>query len=137
MRLTRVGPAIAAIIVAVTAMQIRGESLQQPKTIGRIVKADARLDQILAPDTALEVLGTGFDWSEGPVWVPRDGGFLLFSDIPPNSIMGTVRQKSSSRTSAGLLMFRQRAGTLEVFLVHPGGPYFRNKDEGAWPPSQE
>jgi predicted NUDIX family NTP pyrophosphohydrolase len=34
--------------------------------------------------------------------------------------------------SAGLLMFRQRAGVLEVFLVHPGGPYFRNKDEGAW-----
>lgn len=29
-------------------------------------------------------------------------------------------------------MFRQRAGVLEVFLVHPGGPYFRNKDEGAW-----
>jgi predicted NUDIX family NTP pyrophosphohydrolase len=34
--------------------------------------------------------------------------------------------------SAGLLMFRQRTGVLEVFLVHPGGPYFRNKDEGAW-----
>jgi predicted NUDIX family NTP pyrophosphohydrolase len=42
---------------------------------------------------------------------------------------------TSARTlsaSAGLLMFRQRAGALEVFLVHPGGPYFRNKDEGAW-----
>jgi len=33
--------------------------------------------------------------------------------------------------SAGLLMFRRRDG-LEVFLVHPGGPFFRNKDEGAW-----
>jgi predicted NUDIX family NTP pyrophosphohydrolase len=29
-------------------------------------------------------------------------------------------------------MFRERAGAIEVFLVHPGGPYFRNKDEGAW-----
>jgi predicted NUDIX family NTP pyrophosphohydrolase len=29
-------------------------------------------------------------------------------------------------------MFRQRADQLEVFLVHPGGPYFRNKDAGAW-----
>jgi predicted NUDIX family NTP pyrophosphohydrolase len=29
-------------------------------------------------------------------------------------------------------MFRQRADQLEVFLVHPGGPYFRNKDDGAW-----
>ena len=37
-----------------------------------------------------------------------------------------------SRTSAGLLMFRRNNGQLEVLLVHPGGPYFRNKDQGAW-----
>ena len=29
-------------------------------------------------------------------------------------------------------MFRTRQGELEVLLVHPGGPYFQNKDEGAW-----
>ncbi len=33
--------------------------------------------------------------------------------------------------SAGLLMFRRTDG-LELFLVHPGGPFFRNKDGGAW-----
>jgi predicted NUDIX family NTP pyrophosphohydrolase len=37
-----------------------------------------------------------------------------------------------SRTSAGLLMFRRKQDDLEVLLVHPGGPYFRNKDDGAW-----
>src|SRR6266404_6906669 len=37
-----------------------------------------------------------------------------------------------SRTSAGLLMFRKAEAGLEVLLVHPGGPYFRNKDDGAW-----
>jgi predicted NUDIX family NTP pyrophosphohydrolase len=37
-----------------------------------------------------------------------------------------------SKTSAGLLMFRTRQGGLEVLLVHPGGPYFQSKDEGAW-----
>jgi len=36
------------------------------------------------------------------------------------------------RLSAGLLMYRTRSGTVEVFLAHPGGPFFRNKDEGAW-----
>ena len=36
------------------------------------------------------------------------------------------------RTSAGLLMYRVRPGGLEVLLAHPGGPYFRNKDTGAW-----
>jgi predicted NUDIX family NTP pyrophosphohydrolase len=37
-----------------------------------------------------------------------------------------------SKTSAGLLMFRRQRDELEVLLVHPGGPYFRNKDDGAW-----
>jgi predicted NUDIX family NTP pyrophosphohydrolase len=34
--------------------------------------------------------------------------------------------------SAGLLLYRHRAESLEVLLVHPGGPFFRNKDDGAW-----
>lgn len=33
--------------------------------------------------------------------------------------------------SAGLLMFR-RSSPIEVFLVHPGGPFWRKKDTGAW-----
>ena len=37
-----------------------------------------------------------------------------------------------SRTSAGLLLFRRREHELEVLLVHPGGPFFRKKDLGAW-----
>ncbi|MFN2623163.1 MAG: NUDIX domain-containing protein, partial [Chthoniobacterales bacterium] len=37
-----------------------------------------------------------------------------------------------SKTSAGLLMFRKKDGCLQVLLVHPGGPFFRNKDNGAW-----
>jgi predicted NUDIX family NTP pyrophosphohydrolase len=36
------------------------------------------------------------------------------------------------KISAGLLMYRTINGLLEVFLVHPGGPYFKNKDEGVW-----
>lgn len=39
---------------------------------------------------------------------------------------------SRKRTSAGLLMFRKKAGELEVLLVHPGGPYFQKKNTGAW-----
>jgi len=34
--------------------------------------------------------------------------------------------------SAGLLMYRRRKGGVEVFLAHPGGPYFVNKDKGYW-----
>jgi predicted NUDIX family NTP pyrophosphohydrolase len=35
-------------------------------------------------------------------------------------------------SSAGILMYRQTGRGLEVLLVHPGGPFWRNKDEGAW-----
>jgi predicted NUDIX family NTP pyrophosphohydrolase len=37
-----------------------------------------------------------------------------------------------AKHSAGLLVYRLRHGGLEVFLVHPGGPFWRNKDLGAW-----
>ena len=34
--------------------------------------------------------------------------------------------------SAGLLVYRQRDGKLEVLLVHPGGPFWLKRDDGAW-----
>jgi predicted NUDIX family NTP pyrophosphohydrolase len=37
-----------------------------------------------------------------------------------------------AKTSAGILLFRRRANSVEVFLVHPGGPYWARKDAGAW-----
>jgi predicted NUDIX family NTP pyrophosphohydrolase len=37
-----------------------------------------------------------------------------------------------AKHSAGLLMYRVANGTAEVLLVHPGGPFFARKDEGAW-----
>ena len=39
---------------------------------------------------------------------------------------------SKPRVGAGLLMYRRAGGELQVLLAHPGGPFFRNKDEGAW-----
>jgi predicted NUDIX family NTP pyrophosphohydrolase len=36
------------------------------------------------------------------------------------------------RESAGILLYRRRGGATEVFLVHPGGPFWKKKDAGAW-----
>lgn len=36
------------------------------------------------------------------------------------------------KLSAGLLLYRRRDSDLEVFLVHPGGPFWQKKDRGAW-----
>lgn len=37
-----------------------------------------------------------------------------------------------ARISAGLLMYRIQDGKLQMLLAHPGGPYFQNKEDGAW-----
>jgi len=39
---------------------------------------------------------------------------------------------TSKNQSAGLLLFRERGGKLEFLLGHPGGPFWRHKDQGAW-----
>src|SRR4051794_4094087 len=36
------------------------------------------------------------------------------------------------KVSAGLLLFRRRPSGVEVFLAHPGGPFWDKKDEGVW-----
>jgi predicted NUDIX family NTP pyrophosphohydrolase len=37
-----------------------------------------------------------------------------------------------AQRSAGIILYRRAAGGIEVLLAHPGGPFWRNRDEGAW-----
>ena len=57
----------------------------QQKNIGQIIRLDADLDNLIEKTAKIEVLGEGFTWSEGPVWV-KNGGYLLFSDVPANTV---------------------------------------------------
>lgn len=54
-------------------------------TLGTIERYDPRLDELIPPDTDIEVLADGFEWAEGPVWIPAEES-LLFSDIPRNAV---------------------------------------------------
>ncbi|MFD2936821.1 SMP-30/gluconolactonase/LRE family protein [Spirosoma flavum] len=54
-------------------------------TIGQIVRLDPRLDKLISAEAKVEVLASGFVWTEGPIWV-KDQAFLLFSDVPQNTI---------------------------------------------------
>lgn len=38
----------------------------------------------------------------------------------------------AGKESAGLLMYRRKNNGVELFLAHPGGPFFKNKDDGSW-----
>ena len=74
---------------------------QDGKTLGEIERFDPRFDALVQPEARIELLASGFQWSEGPVWVPRngvpgDGGFLLFSDVRTNSIMKWTAEEGVS-----------------------------------------
>jgi gluconolactonase len=86
------------------------------KSIGRVIRESPRLDALVAAVATFEVLGEGYEWSEGPVWVPRDGGFLLFSDVPRNTV------------------FKWKAGEAVSVFMKPSG-YTGVADYGAEPGS--
>ena len=70
-------------------------------TLGKIIRLDPALDALLPQGAKLEKLAEGFDWSEGPVWMP--GNYLLFSDVPMNTIF-------KWEPSAGVSIFMQPSG---------------------------
>jgi gluconolactonase len=53
--------------------------------LGKIARLDSRFDKLVPNGAVLEKIADGFTWVEGPVW-SRNGGYLLFSDIPTNSV---------------------------------------------------
>ena len=53
--------------------------------IAWIERADPRLDALVDVEATVEKLAEGFDWSEGPVWIPQ-ANCLLFSDVPQNTV---------------------------------------------------
>src|SRR5438552_1010039 len=69
------------------------DDLTPRPTMGEILRLDPAVDALLAPDVRIEVLASGLDWSEGPVWIPKaatqsaGGGYLVFSDVPRNEVM--------------------------------------------------
>ncbi len=64
------------------------------KTIGSIERLDPALDQLISPGVTIEIIGEGFDWTEGPLWVEQEN-MLLFSDIPPNAIYKWTEEKGT------------------------------------------
>lgn len=58
-----------------------------PRIVGGIRRIDPALDAIVDVRAPIEVLGQGYGWAEGPVWVrAAGGGYLLFTDVPGNRI---------------------------------------------------
>lgn len=79
-------PTVLSVFLCICAISANKLMAQKSyPTFGKIVYNDPVLEKILPKDSKLEVLASGFEWSEGPVWV-KDGGYLLFSDVPKNIV---------------------------------------------------
>ena len=50
------------------------------------IKNETEFKKIIPADAKLEKLAGGFKFTEGPVWIPKEGGYLIFSDIPANHL---------------------------------------------------
>lgn len=90
---TIAGPALSAL-----AQDKKADLMIDTKnfpSIGKIHRYDPSFDSLVAKDARLEVIASGFDWSEGPVWV-KNGGYLLFSDVPRNTVYKWVEGKGTS-----------------------------------------
>lgn len=74
----------------------------QPLSTGSIIYEDVSLEKLLPKNTKIEVIGSGFQHIEGPVWV-RDSSMLLFSD-----------------TKAGIIYRWQEGKGVSKFLEHTG-----------------
>ena len=76
---------LACVVFLASCSDTEIHSEEEPWTIGELEVKDPRFRELIAADASIEVIATGFEWTEGPVWVPDRGG-LLFSDIPNNAI---------------------------------------------------
>ncbi len=105
------------------------------RTVGSIERKSAGLDDLVSQDAKLEVIASGFDWSEGPVWVAK-GKYLLFSDIPPNKIHKWKEGKGLSLylKPSGYTGSKKRAGEVgsNGLLVDKQGRTGDAADEGAF-----
>jgi gluconolactonase len=97
------GASCAALAWAFVSGASNTHAAEKVKTIGSVEAIDPAFSKLLAPGAQIEVLGEGFDWTEGPLWYKPEG-VLLFSDIPPNKIMKW--DPKTGKTS----LFRERVG---------------------------
>ncbi|HTH57700.1 MAG TPA: SMP-30/gluconolactonase/LRE family protein [Cyclobacteriaceae bacterium] len=65
---------------------------KEKRLVGSVEKFDPALDELIATEAQAEIIGEGFEWSEGPVWIESEK-MLLFSDVPKNVIYKWTEEK--------------------------------------------
>jgi gluconolactonase len=80
-QLFKAGLVSVCLVLWVECHQCRAQT-----TLGSLESMSEQFDRLVSPEAKIQVLADGFTWTEGPVWIGDSDGYLLFSDIPRNSI---------------------------------------------------
>ncbi|MGH9872982.1 MAG: SMP-30/gluconolactonase/LRE family protein [Pyrinomonadaceae bacterium] len=84
-----------------------------------VVRNDPAMNEVIGPNPKVFKLADGFKFTEGPIWVNRDGGYLLFSD--PNA--NTIYKYTPNGNEAGRLeTFRTQSGYSGADIAEYGQP---------------
>lgn len=78
--MTVIGRIVCIVVALLASVETRAEHVA-----AKITSLDPRFDHLVPEDAKLEKIADGFTWVEGPVW-NKQGGYLLFSDIPANAV---------------------------------------------------
>lgn len=80
----KVAPLVLFALFTIVSCNSSNKS-EKYERIGRLEKFDEALDEIINSGAQAEILGQGFEWSEGPLWL-EESRKLIFSDVPTNTI---------------------------------------------------
>jgi gluconolactonase len=117
--LVRSVPILAILVVVVHGVSFTTAAAPETSSSAggrRIVRLDSRFDRLVPHDAKLEELAGGFAWVEGPAW-NRAGGYLVFSDIPNNSVF-------KWQPGAGVSLFLKPSG-------YTGAAPFQGREPGS------
>ena len=82
-----------------------------------VIRNDPRMNEVIGPNPKVFKLAEGFKFTEGPIWVNRDGGYLLFSDPNSNTIY-----KYAPEGDGKLSVFRTPSGYSGADIAEYGQP---------------
>jgi gluconolactonase len=96
--------ALTILIAGATLLRVCGANF--------VVKNETAFAKLFPEAGTLEKLGTDMGFLEGPAWVPKDGGYLIFSDIPNDELKKWTRE-------AGITTFRKPSHNANGNTVSP------------------
>jgi gluconolactonase len=84
-----------------------------------VVRTDPAINEIIGPNPKIFKLAEAFKFTEGPIWINKDGGYLLFSDPNSNII---YKYKPNGNSVGNLSVFRTPSGYSGADIAEYGQP---------------